>query len=307
MKAETPLSKPTFVLALFLVSACASAADVVADPPKHCDACEGWSATREPFAVFGNTWFVGGGLSSVLITSTDGHVLIDGGLPQSAPAIAANIRKLGFRIEDVKLLLNSHTHYDHAGGLAALQRASGAAVAASPAAKRALEKGGPTPDDPQFAFGPVHNDYAAVSRVRAVRDGETVNVGPISLKAHFTPGHTPGGTSWTWRSCEGDRCLDMVYADSLNAVSAPGFRFSGDGTHASRVQEFQKSMDKVAALRCDILLAPHPELIDLDAKLAARAQDPTVNPFVDSSACRKYAAAARGRLDKRLLEERATP
>ena len=281
------------------------AADLIPDQPRNCQYCEGWSQPREPFRVFGNTWYVGGGLSSVLITSEDGHVLIDGGLTQTAPQIAANIAKLGFRLEDVKLIVNSHTHYDHAGGIAALQRASGAQVAASPAAKRALERGGPTEDDPQFGFGPEHNNFPAVSNVRAIADGETLTIGDIRITVHFTPGHTPGGTSWTWQSCERDNCMSMVYADSLNSVSAPGFEFSAD---EKRVATFEKSIDIVAGLECAILLTPHPELFDLDKKLALRKDKGTdYRAFFDRDACRAYAAGARERLAKRLAEERATP
>ena len=139
------------------------AKELVPDPPLACEPCAEWNKPLEPFQIFGNTWYVGtGGLSSILVTSDKGHILIDGGLPQSAALIAANIRKAGFKLEDVKLILNSHTHYDHAGGIAALQRASGAKVAASPLAAAALEQGGPTEDDPQFTFGHAHNDYAPV-------------------------------------------------------------------------------------------------------------------------------------------------
>ena len=275
------------------------------DPPHACEYCEGWSRPHEPFKVYGNTWYVGSALSSILITSKQGHILIDGGLTQTAPQIAANIQKLGFRLEDVKLILNSHMHYDHAGGIAALQRASGARVAASPAARRALEAGGVMADDPQFAFGKEHNEFPAVKNVREVADGQELSVGKLRITAHFTPGHTPGGTSWTWTSCEGATCLSMVYADSLNSVSAPGFKFSGDATHPSLVPVFQHSIDVVAALKCDILLAPHPELIDLDAKLAAWAGNAAVNPFIDNKACAAYAQGARQRLEKRVAEEGA--
>ncbi len=297
-----PTLRPWPLFAL-LLTVPATPAELVADPPKVCDACETWSRPREPFKVFGNTWYVGGGLSSVLITSKQGHVLLDGGLPQTAPQIAANVQKLGFKLEDVKLIVNSHTHYDHAGGIAALQRASGAQVAASPAARRALEQGGPTEDDPQFGFGPAHNNYPAVSNVREIADGETLRVGDIALTVHFTPGHTPGGTSWTWKSCEGDTCMNMVYADSLNSVSADDFRFSGDAKHASRVASFEKSIATVAALKCDILLTPHPEFFDVDANLAARARDPKSQPFVDRNACKAYAEGAGQRLVKRIAEE----
>jgi metallo-beta-lactamase class B len=287
-----------------LLATPAMTAELLPDPSHDCDQCTTWSKPREPFRVWGNTWFVGGGLSSVLITSKDGHVLIDGGLTQSAPQIAANITKLGFRLEDVKLIVNSHTHYDHAGGIAALQRASGAQVAASPAAKRALNGGGPTEDDPQFGFGPEHNNFPAVANVRAIKDGETLHVGDIAITVHFTPGHTPGGTSWSWMSCDRDNCMSMVYADSLNSISAPGFKFSAD---AERVKKFERSIDTVAALECGILLTPHPEAFNLDAKLESRTSDARFNSFFDRDACKAYAAGARERLAKRLAEERATP
>jgi metallo-beta-lactamase class B len=290
------------IAALFVTPA--TTAELVPDPPHDCEYCDGWSRSREPIRIFGNTWYVGGGVSSVLITSKDGHVLIDGGLTQTAPQIAANIAKLGFRLEDVKLIVNSHTHYDHAGGIAALQRASHAPVAASPAAKRALESGGPTGEDPQFDFGPAHNNFPAVANVRVIADGETLRVGGIAITAHFTPGHTPGGTSWTWKSCEGDNCQSMVYADSLNSVSAPGFKFSAD---AIRVTSFEKSIDSIAGLECGILLTPHPEAFDLEAKVASRERNPKSTAFLDSNACKAYAAGARERLAKRIAEERATP
>jgi metallo-beta-lactamase class B len=291
---------------LFIAGAAGTVAakELVADPTHRCDACTEWNLPLAPFRVYGNTWYVGtAGLGAILITSDKGHVLIDGGLPQSAPLIAANIRTAGFRLEDVQLILNSHTHYDHAGGIAALQRASGARVGASAAARRALEQGGPTEDDPQYAFGHEHNDYAAVKNVFAVGDGETLRVGSLAITPHYTPGHTPGGTTWTWESCEADRCLNLVYADSLNSVSAPAFKFSAD---PARVAQFEKSMSRVEGLACDILLAPHPVFIALEPKLAAWKANPSVNPFIGDDACRSYANGARQRLKQRLADEAKT-
>jgi metallo-beta-lactamase class B len=238
------------------------------------------------------------GLSSILISSKQGLILLDGALPQAAPLIAENIRKLGFRIQDVRLIVNSHTHYDHAGGIAALQRASGAIVAASPTSAAALKRGGPAEDDPQFAFGPERNAFPSIPEVRMVNDGETLRATDLAITAHFTPGHTPGGTSWSWRSCEGERCLDIVYADSLNAVSAPGFRFTG-------TKSLSSSIAHVEALACDVLLSPHPEFFDMEAKLQKRQQRPKENPFVDSQGCKAYAAAAKRRLERRIEEERS--
>lgn len=276
------------------------------DAPIACDACEGWNAPRVPFRVFGNTWYVGvGGLSAVLITSPEGHVLVDGGLPQSAAPIDANIRALGFRTEDVRLIFNSHAHYDHAGGIAALQRLSGATVVSSDAGARALEAGEPTPDDPQYALGRAVNAFPPVSQVRRVDDGTVVRVGDLAVTVHHTPGHTPGGTTMSWQSCEGSHCLDIVYADSLTPVSADGFRFSAGPSGPERVARFRATIDKVAALPCDIVLAAHPGFTDIDGKLARRAKGAGADPFIDPDGCSAYASAARTRLDARLADERA--
>lgn len=255
------------------------------DPPIRCGDCETWNTPREPYRVFANTYYVGSaGLSSVLITSADGHILIDGALPQSAPLIDENIRKVGFRTADVRLILNSHAHFDHAGGIAALQRASGAAVATAPAGARSLAQGDLVAEDPQVAFGRGANGYPPVKNVRPAADGEVLRVGPLAITAHHTPGHTPGGTTWSWRSCEGSQCRDIVYADSLTPVSAPGFRFTGGGKQPDIVPQFRRTIAKVAALPCDILLAPHPS-------------------FAEGRTCQQYAAEATKRLDSRIAEE----
>jgi len=273
------------------------------DPPMKCSSCDEWNAVREPFRVFGNTSFVGtAGLGAVLITSRDGHILLDGGLPQTAESIDRSVRALGFKTADIKLILNSHAHYDHAGGIAAIQRASGATVASSPSGAQALERGEPTDDDPQFAFGRAANAYPRVEKVRVVADGETLRVGELAIVAHFTPGHTPGSTTWTWRSCEGERCVNLVYADSLNAVSAPSFRFTD---HKERLAAFRKSIATVANLPCDIILTVHPETSGLGDKFRRRGDKPAVDPFLDPEGCRKYAAAATTTLDTRLGEEKA--
>lgn len=271
------------------------------DPPMACDSCAEWNRPLAPFRVFGNTFFVGtAGLTAVLVTSDAGHVLLDGGLPQTAPLIDAGVRTLGFRTEDVRLILNSHEHYDHAAGIAALQRASGATVAASPEGARALDLGASLPHDPQ----PSAARFPPVKNVRVIRDGEVLRVGPLAITAHFTPGHTPGATTWSWRSCEGTRCLDVVYADSLSPVADEGFRFSGDGTRPSIVETFRASLARVAALRCDVLLVPHPFSNGVEEKLARRQKDATVNPFVEPGACQAYAALQGKRLDERVAREK---
>ncbi len=265
-----------------------------------------WTAPQRPYQVYGNTYYVGTrGLSSILITSGAGHVLIDGTMQEGAAQVAANIRALGFRVEDIRLILNSHAHFDHAGGLAALQRLSGAQVAASAASARVLLDGHSGPDDPQFASpsrGPE-----PLAHVRVIHDGQTLAVGALRVTAHFTPGHTPGGTSWTWQSCAKGRCLNIVYADSLSPVSAPGFKFSHNSAYPQVLEDFRKSFAVLGALPCDILLTPHPDVSDMPARLERRDSHAAPDAFISPSACREYAAAARSNLERRLASEQRPP
>jgi metallo-beta-lactamase class B len=260
-----------------------------------------WNVPQQPFRIYGNTHYVGvRGLSSILITSNEGHVLIDGDLPESPPMIVASIRALGFRIEDVKLIVNSHVHFDHAGGVAELQRLSGATVAASPSSARVMRQGGVGRDDPQYGVvEPIH----PVAQVKTVADDETLRVGTIAVTAHFTPGHTPGGTSWTWTSCENARCFNMVYADSLTPVSADGFLFTHSREYPNALKDFEKSFATLTAVPCDILLTPHPEASDLWGRLDRRARGVAPEPFADPTACRRYVDTARENLRKRVASE----
>lgn len=259
-----------------------------------------WNTPQTPFHIHGNTWYVGPhGLSALVVDTGHGLALFDGDLPASAALIEANIRTLGFHVRDVRWILNSHAHADHAGGIAALQRDSGAQVLASAQGARALELGGADPSDPQYSLALT---YPAIEHVRPVRDGETLQLGDVAITAHYTPGHTPGSTSWTWDSCSEGQCLHMVYADSLTALGSAGFRYSD---HPQRVKAFRRSIATVAALPCDILLTPHPDASGFWQKVARRASDADSAPLVDAGACRAYAASAAEKLDATLAGERA--
>lgn len=272
---------------------------LAADEP--CPNCAAWNIPQQPFRIYGNTYYVGThGLSSVLITSSSGHVLIDGGLPESAAQIAANVRQLGFRVEDVKVLLNSHVHFDHAGGLAELQRSSGAKVFASRSSAAVLRTGNASRDDPQYGLA---RPIAKLAKVGVVKDGDVVRAGPLKIRAHMTPGHTSGGTSWSWQSCEQDNCLNMVYADSLTAVSADEFMYTNSRAYPHALSDFDKSFATLAALACDVLLTPHPELSGLWEKLEQREKVTTPNPLIDPNACKVYADAARAGLARRVARE----
>lgn len=259
-----------------------------------CAGSDDWEKPAPPVRIFGNTYFVGTcGISSILVTDPEGDILIDGGTEADAELIADNIRKLGFRLTDVKYLLNTHEHFDHVGGIARLQQLTGAQLLASPAGAAVLRSGVPAPDDPQAgslkSFPPVHVD-------RIIRDGEMIRVGNSVLTAVFTPGHTPGALTWRWGSCNGGVCRQIVYADSLTPISSDKYRFSD---HPAYVQAFRASIAKVAALDCDILITPHLSASNMAERFALRA------PLEDRNACRDYAAAKTKQLDDRLAKEAA--
>jgi metallo-beta-lactamase class B len=284
---------PALVAAAFCLTA-ANAAPPALDAPLKCTHCAEWNQPQAPFRLHGTTFYVGTkGLSAVLIAGKDGHVLLDGALPQSAPLIRRNIESLGYRMADVKLIVNSHAHFDHAGGIAALQAWSGAQVAASPSGAAVLRAGTVGRDDPQYEEPPFR--VPPVRGVREVKDGETLRVGGVAVTAHFTPGHTPGSTTWTWRSCEGTTCVNVVYADSLNAVSLGNYRFTPVASM------FRASIDKVAGLPCDLAVSVHPEFMRVIEK------HDRGEPFIDPAACRDYAGNARRALEARLAKERAGP
>ncbi|MCP4299174.1 MAG: subclass B3 metallo-beta-lactamase [Gammaproteobacteria bacterium] len=282
---------------LFSVAACGPK-ELQPDASIECDQCDGWNQPQAAFRIHGNTWYVGtDGLSSILIEGDEGLILIDGGLPQSAELIDANIRSLGFDTQDVAAILVSHVHFDHVGGVAALQGLSGANVFTSTAGSGPLSSGTLAEDDPQYIADSDQSSFPAVRRVVAVGDGEIVSVGSVDVKAVYTPGHTPGGVTWTWQSCAMNTCYDVVYADSMSSVSAEDFRFGSSGV----ADDLIASAGVIADLECDIFLSPHPFFFGMYSKLEQRD---TGNPFVNSVGCMLYAETSLGWLERRLEAER---
>ena len=264
--------------------------------PLDASPMEGWSDRAPPRRIFGNTYYVGTcGIAAVLVVGDAGAVLIDGATEQAPAAILANIRALGFDPRQVKRLLNTHEHMDHAGGLAGLQQATGAPLLARAPAVATLRRGRSDREDPQFG---ELTGFPPVADVRTLADGEVVRLGGLALASHATPGHAPGGTSWTWRSCEGTRCLDIAYVDSHSALTDGHYRFSD---HPAYVAAFERSLDTVAGLPCDLLITPHPAASNLLARFNGDA------PLVDPGACQAFAANARANLAARLAEERKEP
>jgi metallo-beta-lactamase class B len=265
-----------------------------------------WTQPQQPVRIFANTYYVGTrGLSVILITSPTGAVLIDGAMRESADDIAKNIMSLGVKLEDIKLIVNSHAHNDHADAIAELQRRTGATVAALPWSADALRSGKKHPGDPQFDTSMAPPER--VPNVKTIKDGEVLRAGGVTITAHRTGGHTPGSTSWTWRSCEdgaGGRCLDMVYADSMSPVSADGFKFTDNKTYPEGIDDFKKSIAFLRGVSCDILITPHPEAVDLWGRIDKRDAGDR-DALIDRTQCARFADRVDAMLQKRLAKEKA--
>ena len=222
------------------VAALPGIAAAAASGPTPAEIAE-WNAPQAPFKIYGNTYYVGTkGLASILVTSDYGDVLIDGGLPQSAKQIAANIQSLGFKLTDVKAILNSHAHFDHMGGIAELQGLTGAPVYLRRPSEAVMRTGKLQRNDPQF--GSKSPDIPPAKQIWIVSDEQWLGVGSIRLQDFATAGHTPGGTTWTWDACVGEKCLKMVYADSLTPVSAEKFKFTASKVNADWVSRMKSRL-----------------------------------------------------------------
>ncbi|HEV7234268.1 MAG TPA: subclass B3 metallo-beta-lactamase [Sphingorhabdus sp.] len=258
-----------------------------------CSERDGWSDPAPPAHVYANVYMVGTcGIVSLLVTTPKGHFLIDGATAKAAPGIAENIRKLGFDPRDVRYLLGTHEHVDHVGGLAELKRLTGANFVTRAEARAAMESGVPHQTDPQLGLLPP---FEGVKADMIIENGEALRIGNQTLTMIATPGHTPGGASWTWQSCEKGECHQFVFADSLNAVSADDYRFID---HPAYVATLLKSIATIGTIpKCDILIGGHPVQTSFFERLAGE------KPLVNVKGCAEYAEAAGKRLEARLAKE----
>lgn len=238
------------------------------DPPS-------WSKAYPPFRIADNLYYVGTeGLSAFLLTTPKGHILIDGTVPGQAKGIEANIARLGFRPRDVKILLNTHAHFDHAGSLADLKRDTGAALHAMSGDVKALQTGTyPGSEARQdLNFPPVKVD-------RALKDGETVSLGGTVLTAHLTPGHTAGCTTWTFPlKVDGATKQALLYCSTSVALN----RLAPKPQYPGIVADYERAFARLKTLKADVFLAPHAEQFGMIAKRARLGARP--NPFIDPTA-----------------------
>jgi metallo-beta-lactamase class B len=299
MKLRTILAIPALLLAIL-------PAEAQSDPFARQRA--EWNKPQKPFRVIDNVYYVGtAGVSAFLIFTLQGFILTDGGLPESAPLIEANIKTLGFDIKDVKLILNSHAHFDHAGGLARLKRDSGARLVASAADKPILERG-------RVNFGPSAVDpFPRVTVDRAIKDGDTVMLGGVVLTAVVTPGHTPGCTNWTMPVVEGTTDHNLIFFCSLSTGGNP---LVDNKPYPTIAADYKASFARLKKMNFDVFLAPHGEQFGL-AKKAATMEANTKNkvmnapnPFVDKNEMQQLLARQERQFDadlKRQQDAQAKP
>ena len=256
-----------------------------------------WNEPTTPFKMIGNVYYVGtNGLASYLITSPQGHILVDTVMQDATSQIKGNIEKLGFKITDIKYLLNTHAHIDHTGGLAEMKAASGAQLVAGEADKPLLE-GGYYPgarEDTALAFPPVKVD-------RTVREGDTVTIADVTLTARETPGHSPGCTSWEFSVKDGDATRSaLIFCSGTVALN----RLVTNPTYPGIVTDYKKTFARAQDMKPDVLLAPHPEMYKMAEKRAKLAEGGP-NPFVNPGEFNAYAATLEKAFEDALAKQTA--
>jgi metallo-beta-lactamase class B len=242
-----------------------------------------WTTPHAPFRVIGNVYYVGSkDLASYLITTPRGHILINSSLTSSVPLIEKNVEALGFHFKDVKILLISHAHFDHAAGSAEIERLTGAKYMVMDADVPVVESGGKT----DFQYGAEAASQFPVTKVdRVLHDGDEVKLGGVVLVAHKTPGHTKGCTTWTMKVQEGGETYNVVIVGSPNVNT--GYKLVGNSAYPAIAQDYELTFRTLKSLPCDVFLGAHGSYFGMDAKYA-RMKAGGVNPFVDPEGYRSY-------------------
>ena len=301
------LLRSVFLIAVFLLALnpCSAQSD---------EASRAMNAPVKPYRVIGNIYYVGASdVSSFLITTPNGHILLDSGFIETVPQIKQNVAQLGFRLEDIKILLNSHAHYDHAGGLAELKRLTGAKLMTSEGDVALLAAGGK--GDPNFGdrflFEPVKPD-------RVLRDGDKVELGGVTMVARMTPGHTKGCTSWTMKvrdsgkengsggkqNVKGGKEYDVVFVGS---TSAPGYKLVNNSGYPGIVADYEQTFRLLKSLPCDVFLAAHGSFYDMLGKAKLAEQGTASNPFIDPDGYKRYLETSEKSFRKLLASQAAAP
>jgi metallo-beta-lactamase class B len=281
------------VLAAGLVIGASNGDDPLTRPITGPDAAR-WLQPQGPARVSGNTWYIGTRrIRQAVIDTGAGLVLIDAGLPESFTTTTAHFAALGLDLRKVRLILVTEAHYDHAGGVAALVRTSGARVAASRWTAAALRRGISGADDPQ---GSSVIAYPRQTKVRELRDGQRIRMGRTTITAHAMPGHTPGSMGYFWQSCDTGKCRTVLFAASLNPLATGSYTYRANPALVAGMRRTLASLDTAG---CDILLTSHPEHSGADDRLTV-ALEGKADAFASPGACATLARKYGALLDRQL-------
>lgn len=253
----------------------------------------------EPFKIIGNVYYVGASdVTSFLITSPQGHILIDAGFAETVPQIKANVAKLGFKLEDVKVLLVNHAHYDHCGGLAEIKRLTKAKLYASPPDAPVLADGGKS----DFWFGGDKILFEPVKVDEILKNGQEIRVGANVLKTYFTFGHTKGATSWTMDASENGKKYKLIFTSSLTTLDYP---LVNNKKYPNIAKDFADSYKTLGKLNPDIFLSSHGQFFELKEKAAKLRENPSVNPFINPSEYKLFIKEISDDFYEKLRNEKA--
>lgn len=254
---------------------------------------------QAPFRIAGDVYYVGASdVTSYLIVTPQGMILLDGGFAQTAPMIEKNIAALSFKLNDVKILLNGHAHPDHAGGLAQLKRDTGASFDAMEQEVQPLENAG----QGTFYRGDKHL-YDSIKVDRVLHDGDTVTLGSVTLTAHLTAGHTPGCTTWSMPVTDGGKPYSALFICQL---TPPPDQLLGNPLYPDAAKDYARTYQVLQALPCDVFLGEHGSAFDLKGKYARLQAYPQANPFVDPAGCKAYLEQSRQVFEEQLKSEQTT-
>jgi metallo-beta-lactamase class B len=256
-----------------------------------------WDTSFPPYRVIGNIHYVGSAdLAQFLITTSQGHVLLDTGFEASVPRLRDNVRRLGYRFEDIAFVISSHAHIDHVQAHAVVRQLTGAKVVASSLDAPFIANGGKgeTVFDGVYSWRPCPVD-------RSIVDGEQLTLGDTTLTARVTPGHTKGATTWTMEVDVDSRRLHVVFFPSANIN--PGVRLLNNRRYPAIEQDFERSFAIWKALPCDVFLGAHGEFYDMRAKYKRLDPHGRANPFIDPSGYRREIARAEERFHEELQSE----
>jgi metallo-beta-lactamase class B len=261
-----------------------------------------WTQPYPPFHIAGNLYYVGSkGLANYLITTPQGHILINSDLEPNVPMIRASVEQLGFKFSDIKILLISHAHWDHDAGSAMIKQMTGAKYMVMDTDVPVVESGGTS----DFQYGNVKDALYPSTKVdRVLHDGDEVKLGNAVLVAHLTPGHTKGCTTWTMKVKEGDKTYDVVIVGSPN-VNA-GYKLVGNSLYPQIAADFERTFRVLKSLPCDIFLGAHGNYFGMEAKYA-RLKEGIAMPFVDSEGYKTYVSERETAFRNALAKQSATP